>query len=79
LEEIINLQQELSLISNRKDIGKKFTVLVEGVSKRSENDFFGRTSQNKVVVFPRKEAQLGTYVNVIIKDCTAGTLLGEII
>lgn len=79
LEEIINLQQELSLISNRKDIGKKFSVLVEGVSKRSENDFFGRTSQNKVVVFPRKEAQLGTYVNVIIKDCTAGTLLGEII
>lgn len=79
LEEIINLQQELSLISNRKDIGKRFTVLVEGVSKRSENDLFGRTSQNKVVVFPRKEAQLGTYVNVIINDCTAGTLLGEII
>lgn len=79
LEEIIALQQELSLESNKKDIGKCFTVLVEGVSKRSDEKLFGRTSQNKVVVFPRKEAQLGTYVDVKVLDCTAGTLLGEII
>lgn len=79
LEEIINLQQELSLINNRKDIGKTFRVLVEGVSKRSENDLFGRTSQNKVVVFPKKDAKVGTYIDVKVLDCTAGTLLGEIV
>jgi tRNA-2-methylthio-N6-dimethylallyladenosine synthase len=77
LEEIIALQQHLSLQSNKKDIGKTFTVLVEGVSKRSDQQLFGRNPQNKVCVFPRKHYQIGDYVEVKITKCTAGTLIGE--
>jgi tRNA-2-methylthio-N6-dimethylallyladenosine synthase len=79
LTEIINLQIELSEESKKKDIGKTFEVLVEGVSKKSENEFFGRTSQNKVVVFPKGNSLAGDYVNVCIKGCTSATLIGEII
>jgi len=78
LEEIIALQQQLSLESNKRDIGKTFTVLVEGISKRSDQNLYGRNSQNKVCVFPRKNVKVGDYVNVYINKCTAGTLLGEI-
>jgi tRNA-2-methylthio-N6-dimethylallyladenosine synthase len=77
LEEIIALQQHLSLESNKRDIGKTVTVLVEGVSKRSDQHFFGRNSQNKVCVFPKKHYKIGDYVDVKIAKCTAGTLLGE--
>lgn len=77
LEEIIALQQSLSLESNRKDIGKTFEVLVENVSKRSEGQLFGRTTTNKVVVFPRQDFKPGDYVRVKIIDCTAATLKGE--
>src|SRR5574344_95882 len=77
LEEIIALQQELSLQSNQRDIGKIFEVLVEGVSKRSENDLFGRNSQNKVIVFPRGNYKKGDYVDVKVLSCTAATLIGE--
>ena len=76
LTEIINLQQELSETSNQKDIGKTFEVLVEGSSKKSEEHLSGRNSQNKVVVFPRKDFKTGDYVQVKITDCTAATLLG---
>lgn len=79
LEEIIALQQKLSLRSNRKDINKTFTVLVEGVSKRSDDYFFGRNSQNKVVVFPKENYKAGDYVTIEIKDCTAATLKGIVV
>ena len=79
LDEIIALQQELSLKSNKHDVGKEFVVLAEGVSKRSDQQLFGRTSQNKVVVFPRSAYNPGEYVNVKIIGCTAATLKGELL
>ena len=79
LEEIIALQQELSLKSNKRDVGKEFEVLAEGVSTRSDKQLFGRTSQNKVVVFPREAYNPGDYVKVKIISCTAATLRGELL
>lgn len=78
LEEIINLQQELSLKSNQKDIGKTFSVLVEGTSKRSDKKFMGRNSRNKVIVFAGSNIKPGTYKNVTVTDCTAATLIGKL-
>jgi tRNA-2-methylthio-N6-dimethylallyladenosine synthase len=77
LQEIINLQSKLSLKSNEKDIGKVFEVLVEGKSKKSEKDVYGRNSQYKVIVFPDKGFTPGTYVNVKVLACTSATLIGE--
>lgn len=77
LEEIINLQRELSFQSNKKDIGKTFEVLIEGESKRSTEKLFGRNSQNKVILFDKKDLRLGQYVNVKVNDCTSATLFGE--
>jgi len=78
LDEIIQLQQRLSLESNKKDIGKEFEVLVEGKSKRSQDDFFGRNSQNKVVVFPAiKGIKTGYYTNKVITKVTAATLMSK--
>ena len=74
LEEIIALQGELSLISNKRDIGKTFQVLVEGASKRSTDQLYGRNSQNKVIIFPKGDHKIGEYINVTVKDCTAATL-----
>lgn len=79
LEEIIALQQQLSYESNLKDVGKVFEVLVEGVSKRSSQQLFGRTSQNKVVVFPKANHQKGDFVMVKISDCTPATLKGNVV
>ena len=80
LNEIISLQNELSLESNRRDTGKIFEVLVEGVSKRSTSQLCGRTSQNKMAVFDAVEGiSAGYYVNVKINDCTSATLFGEIV
>jgi tRNA-2-methylthio-N6-dimethylallyladenosine synthase len=76
LEEVIALQQKLSLKSYRRDVHKQFTVLVEGISKRSKDQLFGRTSQNKVVVFPKNNFKPGDYIIVNITDCTAATLKG---
>lgn len=77
LNEIIALQNELSLDSNRRDIGKSFEVLVEGVSRRSGEQLCGRTSGNKMVVFDKAEGlEAGMYVNVKIIDCTSATLFG---
>lgn len=78
LNEIIDLQRDLSLQSNRKDIGKTFEVLVEGMSKRDENKYFGRTSQNKVVIFDKQNTKKGDYIKVKIDDCTSATLFGSI-
>jgi tRNA-2-methylthio-N6-dimethylallyladenosine synthase len=81
LQEIVEMQNRLSLESNKKDIGKTFTVLIEGDSKRSDKDWMGRSSQNKVIVFAKDSHKLkkGDYVNVRVNDCTQATLLGTII
>ena len=79
LEEIIALQQDLSLESNQKDIGKTFEVLVEGSSKRSDNEYFGRNSQNKVLIFPKEDCHIGDYVNVLVQSCSPATLKGIIV
>jgi len=79
LNEIISLQQKLSLQSNKKDVGKTFEVLIEGKSHRSDKDLYGRNSQNKVLVFPRENYDAGMYVNVKVNKCTAATLLGNVV
>ncbi len=79
LEEIIKLQQGLSLRSNRRNVDMTFEVLAEGYSKRSKEELMGRTSQNKVVVFNARCVLPGQYVNVAIKSCTAATLRGSVI
>lgn len=76
LQEVIALQNRLSLESNRRDVGKTFEVLVEGTSRKNDQELFGRTSQNKVVVFPRKHYAPGDYAMVKVHDCTSATLLG---
>ena len=76
LEEIIALQQQLSHKNNLNDVGKTFEILVEGISKRSNDYLFGRNSQNKVVVFPKGNHQKGEYVQVKITSCTSATLKG---
>ena len=76
LTEIINLQSKLSTLSKKNDLGKTFEVLVEGVSKKSKDELFGRTTQNKVVVFPRNNFKIGDYLNVEITGYTSATLKG---
>lgn len=77
LQEIIELQQELSHESNRRDMGKEFEVLVEGFSKRSREQLFGRTDQNKVLIFNKKHHRIGEFVKVKVTGFTSATLLGE--
>ena len=77
LNQIIALQNQLSLTSNLNDIGKTFEVLVEGYSKRSRNDFYGRTSQNKVVIFPKNGTKIGDLIDVTIHRATGASLIGE--
>jgi tRNA-2-methylthio-N6-dimethylallyladenosine synthase len=79
LREIIDLQQELSLARNREEVGKTMEVLVEGKSKRSDNQYFGRNSQNKVAVFARTSSGPGEYLRVKITGATSATLLGEVV
>ncbi|MCA6073350.1 tRNA (N6-isopentenyl adenosine(37)-C2)-methylthiotransferase MiaB [Fulvivirga sedimenti] len=79
LSEIISRQQQHSLERNRRDVGKIQQVLIEGFSKRSNEQLQGRNSANKVVVFPRGNHKKGEYVEVLIKECTAATLLGEVV
>jgi tRNA-2-methylthio-N6-dimethylallyladenosine synthase len=80
LTEIVGLQNRLSFESNRKDIGKTFKVLIEGDSKRSADDWMGRNTQNKVVVFPKGNSNFkkGDYVMVKVTDSTQATLLGKL-
>jgi len=81
LQEVIEKQNQLSLTNYKKDIGKTCKVLIDGESKRSAEDWVGRNSQNKVVIFPKnyRNNQKGDYVDVLIKDCTQATLFGEIV
>ena len=78
LNRMIALQNELSLKSNRKDIGKTFDVLVEGISKRSKEQFVGRTQQNKTCVFPRGNYRVGDIVNVKVLEASSATLICEL-
>ncbi|MEN6589087.1 MAG: tRNA (N6-isopentenyl adenosine(37)-C2)-methylthiotransferase MiaB [Proteiniphilum sp.] len=77
LQEIIDLQLELSRQSNEQDMGKEFEILVEGFSKRSREQLFGRTDQNKVVIFDKRSHHIGEFVKVKVTGFTAATLLGE--
>lgn len=79
LNEIIALQNELSLQSNLKEIGKTVEVLVEGYSKRSHDDMYGRTGTYKTVVFPREGRHIGEFVQVRIEEASAATLKGKIV
>ena len=79
LNEIIQLQTKLSLASKEQNVGQIYVVLVEGRSKKSAEHLFGRTSQNKVVVFPKKDFNPGDYVKVTIDSCTSATLIGHAI
>lgn len=79
LAEIVALHRTHTLASMQKDVGKTFKVLIEGTSKRSENDLYGRNDQNKVIVFPKEQHKKGEYVMVKVENCTAGTLLGKIV
>jgi len=79
LEEIVSLQNQLSLESNQLDLGKQFEVLIEGDSKRSNKQWMGRNSQNKVIIFDKTNPSLkaGDYVNVHVTDCSQATLFGK--
>ena len=79
LQELVNLYREYSLRTMQKEIGKTFKILVEGFSKKSEEQLQGRTDQNKVVIFAKENFKKGEYVFIKINDCTAGTLFGEAI
>lgn len=81
LQEVIDMQGKLSHASNRQDIGKVFKVLIEGDSKKSDADWNGRSSQNKMIIFPKSnsEQKKGDYVFVRVTDCTRAILLGEIV
>jgi tRNA-2-methylthio-N6-dimethylallyladenosine synthase len=79
LDEIIVKQRKHSAFRNAQDIGKTQRILIEGFSKRSNADLQGRTSANKVVVFPREHYSPGQYVNVFVESCTGGTLIGKVV
>jgi tRNA-2-methylthio-N6-dimethylallyladenosine synthase len=79
LNEIIALQNEISNKSNQDDVGKTYEVLVEGFSKRSNEQLFGRTSQNKVVIFPREGRRIGEFIKVRILSASSATLIGEVL
>ncbi|MCM0721756.1 tRNA (N6-isopentenyl adenosine(37)-C2)-methylthiotransferase MiaB [Parabacteroides sp. W1-Q-101] len=79
LQGMIDLQNQLSEESNQRDIGKEFEVLIEGFSKRSREQLFGRTSQNKVVIFDKKNYKVGQFVKVRINRASSATLFGETI
>ena len=79
LQEMVDLYRGHSLLAMQKEVGKIRKVLIEGTSKKSENDLYGRTDQNKVVVFEKGNSKVGEYAEVFISSCTAGTLIGEVV
>ena len=79
LNEIIALQGQIALENNKMEVGREYEVLVEGESHRSKSQLFGRNSQNKVIVFDRRDAEPGTCRRVRVKACTAATLMGELV
>ena len=79
LNEIIARQRALSHQRNQMDLNRVHKVLIEGVSKKSEEQLMGRNDQNKVVVFPKGNHKVGDYVNVLVTEVTVGTLIGEVV
>jgi tRNA-2-methylthio-N6-dimethylallyladenosine synthase len=79
LQEVIQLQQQHSAESNKRQLGKTFEVLIEGVSKKSDADLCGRNTHNTMIVFPKGNYKKGEYVKVKVTDCTSATLLGEVV
>jgi len=79
LAEVIALQQIHSHEQLKKDLGKTYKVLVEGVSKKSDKELYGRNTHNSVIVFPREDYKIGDYVMVKVEDCTSATLKGKAI
>ncbi|MFA8435611.1 MAG: tRNA (N6-isopentenyl adenosine(37)-C2)-methylthiotransferase MiaB [Marinifilaceae bacterium] len=79
LQEMIELQGKMSKESNERDLGKVFEVLVEGISKKSDQELYGRSSQNKVIVFPKENFKVGDYAKVKVTDCTSATLKGVVV
>ena len=79
LTEVIDLQNSISLVRNTNDIGKTSEVLVEKTSKKSDEDMCGRSSQGKVIIFPKENVKPGDYVNVTITSCTQAVLIGNIV
>jgi tRNA-2-methylthio-N6-dimethylallyladenosine synthase len=79
LAELVHLHRGHSLLTMQKEVGSVHRVLIEGFSKKSADELYGRTDQNKVVVFPKKDFRKGDYVQVQINSCTAATLIGEVV
>lgn len=79
LQEVIDLHRSHSFESMKRDIGKTFKVLVEGTSKKNENELYGRNDQNKVIIFPKHQYKKGDYVTILVNSCTSGTLIGQAI
>jgi tRNA-2-methylthio-N6-dimethylallyladenosine synthase len=79
LDEIIKKQRDHSFLRNKADVGKIYKVLIEGTSKRSEEFLQGRNTANKVIVFPKENYKKGQYVNVVVEECTGGTLVGKVV
>ena len=78
LTEIIAMHRGHTLLRNKEDIGKTYEILIEGVSSKSEEHLYGRNSQNKVVIVPKGNLQIGQYTYAKVIDCTSGTLIGEL-
>ena len=79
LNEIIALQGQIALQNNQAEVGREYEVLVEGESHRDKGQLFGRNSQNKVIVFDREDAEVGTYRHVKVEACSAATLMGRLV
>ncbi len=79
LTEIIDVQRKTSMGRNQAALGKVHRVLIEGTSKKSKEHYAGRNDQNKVIVFPKENCQIGTYVSVLVTDCTSATLKGHLV
>jgi len=79
LAEIIALHRGHTLLRNKENVGKTYEILVEGVSSKSDQHLYGRNSQNKVIIIPKSNIQLGQYVYAKVVDCTSGTLIGEVV
>jgi len=79
MQEVLALQRSHSMIGNKSDIGKEFEVLVEGFSKRSNEQVFGRNTQNKAIIFTSDKHKPGDYAHVKVTSCTSGTLIGEVL
>ncbi|MDP1727691.1 MAG: tRNA (N6-isopentenyl adenosine(37)-C2)-methylthiotransferase MiaB [Bacteroidota bacterium] len=79
LNEIITVQSEISMKKNQAEIGKIQTVLIEGLSKKSDQDFRGRNDQNTVVIFPKEHYKKGDYVHVLVEKCTQTSLIGKVV